>query len=444
MIMLFSHSNCQQVPLTTSAATGEIVRKDSTSTPTQVDASDGNTTHLPPVPTNSSLTAGSLSNTNDRVVPVSSEMESRGDHTNNIKLPALRGNGSLVAIAQHSNRDEEAGAVAELGSSQSQEALTKPQHFTRNEATAGLASHEATAKLQGSSSHESALKPSRGRNPRPTRNSSSNDQLSSSPKYPPADNTVMRKSASPVKLQSQMRVTRHSTFKDTPLGYKPAAVRNQRVNTIGDHTNSRNYTVDQDTRGTTIKFTDSVLPEANREQHGLLTDAQTKNSNSTEQLNVVDNAQDGSTISSSHSPGLDEHLYQQAQRYDKLNQVLILLQQAKDGQTRDSSEERSEPPGTPVKISELKSHIKTALDEAVRLRADTEALQQRIITTVTVSLPAYMYMYMYIIDMNGQRICGALVQFDCYQHRYEWKPEGICFWLDMNECEGASIYYYYM
>ena len=402
------------------------MRKDSTSTtPIQVNANAGNTTHLPPIPTNSSLTAGSLSNTNDRVVPVSSEMESKGDHTNNIKLPALRGNGSLVAIAQHSNRDEEAGAVGEPGSSQSQEALTKPRRLTKNEATASLASHEATAKLQGSSSHESALKPGRGKNPRPIRNSSSNDQLSSSPKYPPVDNTVMRKTASPVKLQSQMRVTRHSTFKDTPLGYKPAAVRNQRVNTIGDHTNSRNYTVDQDTRGTTIKFTDSVLPEANREQHGLLTDAQTKNSSSTEQLNVVDNSQGGGTISSSHSPhspGLDEHLYQQAPRYDKLNQVLALLQQAKDGESRDGSEERSEPPGTPVKISELKSHIKTALDEAVRLRADTEALQQRIITTVTVSLPAYMYMYMYmynIVDMNGQRIVHVY-------RRYEWAKDLWC------------------
>jgi hypothetical protein len=80
-------------------------------------------------------------------------------------------------------------------------------------------------------------------------------------------------------------------------------------------------------------------------------------------------------------------LYQQAQRYDKLNQVLTLLQQAKDGKTLVREEESSEPPGTPVKISELKTHIKTALDEAVRLRADTDALQQRVITTVNVSLP---------------------------------------------------------
>ncbi len=382
MIILFSHSNSQQVPSTTpmSAGTGENARKDSTSVPAQVHADVGNTTHLPPIPTNSSLT-GSLSMINDRVVPMSSEMES-SDHTNNIKLPALTGNGSLVAIVQHNNRGKEAATAS--GCSPSQEALRKPRHSARN---------EATTKLQGSSNHE---KPGGGKNPRTVRNSSSNDQLSSSPKYPSADNTsITRKSASPVKLQSQMRVTRHSTFKDTPLGYRPtAAVRtNQRDITIKDRTNSRN-TVDQGTPGTrdtTIKFIDPV-PEANSEQHGVLTTAApTKILSSTEQLTVVDNTQDSSTIISSprspHSPGLDEHLYQQAKRYDKLNQVLTLLQQAKDGKTLVRGEESREPPGTPVKISELKTHIKTALDEAVRLRADSDALQQRVITTATVSLP---------------------------------------------------------
>ena len=361
-----------------SAATGETVRDDSMSIPADVNASSGESIHLPPVPTNTSLT-GSLSKINDRVVPMSSEMEN-SDHTNprnsdnNIKLPALTGNGSLVATVQNNSRDE---AVAEPGSSTSQEAIIKPRRLARNETTTSLASHEATLKLKGSSSHESALKPGRGKNPRAVRNSSSNDQLSS-PKYPLADNMTTRKSASPVKLQSQMKLTRHSTFKDTPLGYKPAAVRNQRDNNIGDGTD-----IDQDTRDTTIKFNDPI-PDADREQHGLLVAAQTKNSSSIEQLNIRDNTQ-GTTISRSPcSPSLDEHLYQQAQRYDKLNQVLTLLQQAKDGKTLDS--EGSEP-GTPVKISELKAHIKTALDEAVRLRADTEALQQRVITTVAVSLP---------------------------------------------------------
>ena len=86
---------------------------------------------------------------------------------------------------------------------------------------------------------------------------------------------------------------------------------------------------------------------------------------------------------SSHSPSLDEHLYQQAQRYDKLNQVLALLQHAQGSKTQEEEEGDHSEPGTPVRISELKAHIKTALDEAVRLRADTEALQQRVIVGVS-------------------------------------------------------------
>ena len=58
----------------------------------------------------------------------------------------------------------------------------------------------------------------------------------------------------------------------------------------------------------------------------------------------------------------------QAKRYDKLNQVLALLEQARGDQ---------EAGGEGGRISELKDHIKTALDEAIRLRADTDALQTR-------------------------------------------------------------------
>ena len=64
----------------------------------------------------------------------------------------------------------------------------------------------------------------------------------------------------------------------------------------------------------------------------------------------------------------------QAKRYDKLNQVLALLEQAR-GSKEVGGEREGE--GTGGKISELKDHIKTALDEAIRLRADTEALQTR-------------------------------------------------------------------
>ena len=68
--------------------------------------------------------------------------------------------------------------------------------------------------------------------------------------------------------------------------------------------------------------------------------------------------------------GISSEVLHQVQRYDRLNEVLTLLQRAKElGKTDDSE------PG--VKLSDLKQHIQTALDEAVRLRTDTEALHNR-------------------------------------------------------------------
>ena len=64
-----------------------------------------------------------------------------------------------------------------------------------------------------------------------------------------------------------------------------------------------------------------------------------------------------------------QQLLRQAQRYTKLSEVLSLLQQAREAQRLTEGE------GEGVRASELKQHIKTALDEAIRLRADTEALQ---------------------------------------------------------------------
>lgn len=64
-----------------------------------------------------------------------------------------------------------------------------------------------------------------------------------------------------------------------------------------------------------------------------------------------------------------QQLLRQAQRYTKLSEVLSLLQQAREVQRLTEGE------GEGVRASELKQHIKTALDEAIRLRADTEALQ---------------------------------------------------------------------
>ena len=68
---------------------------------------------------------------------------------------------------------------------------------------------------------------------------------------------------------------------------------------------------------------------------------------------------------------VDGRLLGPIQRYDRLNHVLSLLQQA---QARGGGEAGGG--GEQVKLSELREQIRCALDEAVRLRADTELLQQ--------------------------------------------------------------------
>lgn len=68
---------------------------------------------------------------------------------------------------------------------------------------------------------------------------------------------------------------------------------------------------------------------------------------------------------------VDSRLLAPIQRYDRLNHVLSLLQQAQAG-----GQETGGGGGEQVKLSELREQIRCALDEAVRLRADTELLQQ--------------------------------------------------------------------
>lgn len=57
------------------------------------------------------------------------------------------------------------------------------------------------------------------------------------------------------------------------------------------------------------------------------------------------------------------------QRYDKLNQILSLLHAARDEGNKEKEE---------VKLNQLKEHILGALNEAVRLRADTQALTKQV------------------------------------------------------------------
>ena len=83
-------------------------------------------------------------------------------------------------------------------------------------------------------------------------------------------------------------------------------------------------------------------------------------------------------VTSSQDDGgaVEQQVLHQAQRYTKLNEVLSLLQQAREAQQLTGGERDG------ARASELKQHIKTALDEAIRLRADTEALQTRVQTSV--------------------------------------------------------------
>ena len=300
--------------------------------------SSGDRVRLPPVPNSSSLTAS----VNDGSIPITSghKVEDRGHFRplipsgGSVKLPTLALSGSLVATKQH-NRDE------------------------------------STAKLRSSPSHDSFLKPGGGKDQKSINQSSSWDTFPIS-RYSQGD--AAKKSASSIKFQSQMKVTRYSTFKDTPLGYKPAPARNQ-TNKTGADVNLHDTDPDVFIPETSRPFREKVSGD-------FLTVAQPLSSSSERQSDTAEERH--SMVShSSHSPSLDEHLYQQAQRYDKLNQVLALLQHAQGSKTQEEGEGGHSEPGTPVRISELKAHIKTALDEAVRLRADTEALQQRVIVGVS-------------------------------------------------------------
>lgn len=69
---------------------------------------------------------------------------------------------------------------------------------------------------------------------------------------------------------------------------------------------------------------------------------------------------------------VDGRLLGPIQRYDRLNHVLSLLQRVQESESDGGRE------GEGVKLSSLQEHIQTALDEAVRLRADTDSLHTKV------------------------------------------------------------------
>ena len=72
-----------------------------------------------------------------------------------------------------------------------------------------------------------------------------------------------------------------------------------------------------------------------------------------------------------HEQEVDRHLLGHIRRYDRLNHILSLLQQVQEGEREGEGE------GERVRVTELREHIRSALDEAVRLRADTNSLHHR-------------------------------------------------------------------
>ncbi len=78
--------------------------------------------------------------------------------------------------------------------------------------------------------------------------------------------------------------------------------------------------------------------------------------------------------------GVDSVVLNNIQRYDKLNQILSLLHVVKDEGCKGQEGEQ---------LSHLKEQIMGALDEAVRLRADTQALTDKVNTGTLCEPPSF-------------------------------------------------------
>ena len=336
----------------------EVPRGESATTTLSEDkATCGERLCLPPVKTGSSFTTSLVNNGSLPTMPTGNgnKKEAQDDHTsgNNVKLPASTNEINDRSYPTTKEETHSSSNSIKLPTIQGNASLVaiKDDH-----------GNEATTKVRRSPSHDSVQK-STGGGKKSAVHSSSSEQL------PNTGRDTAKGITDLVILHSQMKVTRHSTFKDTPLGYKPTSTSKQRGNSragLSHDTNNDNQI---------------SVPEASHP----IREQPCRDSPTTTHGQSSSSMAEQHTMKDPHgvAPDFSGHLFQQAQRYDKLNQVLALLQQAKDGRTLEG--EGSEPGMSPVKMSELKAHIKTALDEAVRLRADTEALQHRMFNGVSCS-----------------------------------------------------------
>ena len=158
---------------------------------------------------------------------------------------------------------------------------------------------------------------------------------------------------------------RHSTFRATPLGYHPIPVRSPPAGRGGANRREK------------------LLPAQQEEQE------EEEGEEEEEEEVRAHCARAG--VCRCHSPLLcqgqrnvdqtaasGQELVRNVDRYQRLNEVLAMLQEAKETQLllRDqgggATEQRG---GATGRLSDLKTHIQQALEEAIRLRADNESLE---------------------------------------------------------------------
>ena len=199
----------------------------------------------------------------------------------------------------------------------------------------------------------------------------------SSNQMPPQIGASVVKSNFKLPSHPQLKfIRRSSIFKDTPLGYRQFFSRESKKSPpvmkedlrLESHTSSPSESPN-------IKFTEHLqsvgptIQESNSQDDSL--DSNVGSISENQNCLLEDQAEKLSPMNEAN----EENLLNQVERFERLMKVLSLLKEAK---RMDELEESREGAGTGGGINDLKDHIKLALDEAVRLRIETKAMQSQI------------------------------------------------------------------
>ena len=194
---------------------------------------------------------------------------------------------------------------------------------------------------------------------------------------------------SPLKLPSRTRhkITRYSTFKDTPLGYKPYFSQENRRNKeespplMEDLENiGLDYSGEESGEKTQkVIFADvsSLVDVSNGSVSSEVVDEDlTDGGKEEEKLSDADDQPCESLLNNQESQKV---LLNQVERFGRLMEVLNILKEAKAMDDMESVDEGGVVVGGTAGvrtggIEELKDHIKLALDEAVKLRMETTSM----------------------------------------------------------------------